>query len=180
MNFQGGLIWLFPWKDIFLAHQKFKRIGTHLIIIKCKRGFWCNLPNKCCGDEWRNLYLHTPWYIHVLLSHRHHLVPIWWPELWHEVWIMDLQRLQGKVFFINILFKRSFLVGFPARKWGWRRYCIFYTQWRMGSARWEMLHQNDIYISAKHFVVPKSQDLPKTPQQLLQRLQQLIQVLILH
>ena len=33
--------------------------------------------------------------LHVFLSHRHHLVPLRRPELRHEVWQLDLQRVQG-------------------------------------------------------------------------------------
>ena len=41
------------------------------------------------------MYLHPPWHLQVHLQNWHYLVPIWWTNLWYEVWKLDLRWIQG-------------------------------------------------------------------------------------
>ena len=41
------------------------------------------------------MYLHPPWHLQVHLQNWYYLVPIWWTNLWYEVWKLDLRWIQG-------------------------------------------------------------------------------------
>lgn len=67
-----------------------------------------NVPSQCCGwlscggqdqgsaQVWRHHHLGPTCYFQVLLSHGHHLLPLWLPELLHEVWFLDLRQGQDR------------------------------------------------------------------------------------
>ena len=82
------------------------------------RVFWLNLPDKCCGDQCRSVYLYSSWHLQILLSHRHHMVPLWWSGLWVLFSITKFsENLIVKVRLVElftILWKLSGQVPFPS------------------------------------------------------------------
>ena len=56
-----------------------------------------NLPDQRDSDQFWALHLHPAGDLQVLLSHRHHLVPLRRPGLRDEVRELDVQRVQGQL-----------------------------------------------------------------------------------
>ena len=86
----------------FSADEAFD--GTyHTNVIVTSEGMWCvhmytevshhDLPDKLTN---RYVHLHPPRHLQVHLQDRHHLVPLWRPGLRHEVWQLDVWRIQGE------------------------------------------------------------------------------------
>ena len=131
-------IWIFHFVEGITCPNK--PLLKLLTSIQCDWVLWWNVPNNCCCYELRCLHLHTSWYIQVLLPDWHHVVPFWRPELWDEVWKLDLQWLQGNgdnSLTRNLLVK--FMSTFHLCFIGWfsasvtaGRHRYFHCQWRMG------------------------------------------------
>ena len=80
----------------FSADEAFD--GTyHTNVIVTSEGMWCahtqRFPDKLTN---RYVHLHPPRHLQVHLQDRHHLVPLRRPGLRHEVWQLDVWRIQGE------------------------------------------------------------------------------------
>ena len=107
-----------------------------VLSFQCWRGFRWNISHKCDCYKRGHVHLHPTWHLQVHLQDRHHLVPIrrpgefcpwyivthlWRPGLRHEVWELDVRRVQGR----------------PQAESRGRGPGHLHQQWGVGSSKWD-------------------------------------------